>query len=271
MIKVALSGIAGRMGQMLLKAVCASEDLELTAAIGRPGSAAIGKDAGAPSGIATGVIVTENPQAIESCDVLIDFSRPEATLSLLPLCEKFHIPAVIGTTGFDASGKARITKAAQTVPMILAPNTSVGVNAVFELIAKAARLLPGTDVEIVEMHHKNKVDAPSGTALEMGRFVAKSRGQDFDEVAVLSREGHTGPRKEGSIGFAALRGGDVVGIHTVIFAGIGERVEISHHSTTREGYAQGALAAARFLLGKEKGQFTMADVIGVSRLSSQIE
>ena len=265
MLKIALSGIAGRMGQMLLKAVAAAPDMELAAAIGRAGSEIIGKDAGTPSGIATGVIVTDDMKAIEGCDAVIDFSRPAGTLALLPRCEEFHVPAVIGTTGFDAAGKARIDEAGKTVPLILAPNTSVGVNAVFELVAQAAKLLPSTDVEIVEMHHKNKVDAPSGTALEMGRFVAKARGQEFDEVAVLSREGHTGPRKEGSIGFAALRGGDVVGVHTVIFAGTGERVEISHHSTTREGYAQGALQAARFLIGKEPGRYTMADVIGIGR------
>lgn len=265
MLKIALSGIAGRMGQMILKAIAADPDAELAAALGRKGSAIVGKDAGTPSGIAAGVIVTDNPEAIAGCDAVIDFSKPEGTEALLPVCEKLGLPIVIGTTGFTAAQRARIDEASEKIPVILAPNTSVGVNAVFELVAQAAKLLAGTDVEIVEMHHKNKADAPSGTALEMGRFVAKARGQEFDEVAVLSREGRTGPRKDGTIGFAALRGGDVVGVHTVIFAGTGEQVEITHRSTTREGYAQGAVAAARFLAGKEKGRFSMADVIGISR------
>ena len=170
-----------------------------------------------------------------------------------------------GTTGFTAEEKKTLEAASESVPVLLAPNTSLGVNAVFKLIEEAARLLSDVDVEIFEMHHRNKVDAPSGTALEMGRRVAQARGQNFDEVAVLSREGHTGPRKNGTIGFAALRGGDVVGKHTVIFAGTGEQVEITHNSTTREGYAQGALTAARFLSTKDKGYYSMSDVLGASR------
>lgn len=251
MIKVALSGINGRMGQMLLKAVLAASDMELSAALGHSGSSAIGKDAGVPSGITTGVTVTDDIESLRDCDVLIDFSRPEATLSYLPVCAASGTAVVIGTTGFTAEEK-KILEAA-------------GVNAVFKLIEEAARLLSDVDVEIFEMHHRNKVDAPSGTALEMGRRVAQARGQNFDEVAVLSREGHTGPRKNGTIGFAALRGGDVVGKHTVIFAGTGEQVEITHNSTTREGYAQGALTAARFLSTKDKGYYSMSDVLGASR------
>ncbi len=265
MIRVGLSGVSGRMGQMLLKAVTAADDMVLAAAVEHKGSKSVGEDAGAPSGIASGVAVTDDPEAIRGCDVLIDFSRPEAADGYLPVCTAAHVPVVIGTTGFSAEGKKALEEAGEKTPVLLAPNTSVGVNAVFQLIAEAARLMPGLDVEIVEMHHKFKADAPSGTALEMGRQVARARGQNFDEVAVLSREGRTGPRKDGTIGFAALRGGDVVGDHTVIFAGTGERVEISHRSTTREGYAQGALAAARFLLGKENGFYSMADVLGIAR------
>ncbi len=265
MIKVAISGVSGRMGQMLVKAVSSAPDMELFAALGHEGSGAIGNDAGLPSGIRTGVAVTADPEAIRGCDVLIDFSRPEATLKYLPVCAEAGIPAVIGTTGFSPEGKEAIRKAGKKAAMILAPNTSVGVNAVFQLIAEAAKLLSGTDVEIVEMHHRNKVDAPSGTALEMGRSVARARGQKFEDVAVLSREGHTGPRKDGTIGFAALRGGDVVGVHTVVFAGTGEQVEITHRSTTREGYASGALVAARFLVKQKPGCYTMADVLGIGR------
>lgn len=265
MIKVAVSGICGRMGQMLVKALAAAKDMELSAALGRVGSAGVGKDAGAPSGIATGVPVSDDPQELRKADVVIDFSRPEGTLAILPECVRLKKPVLIGTTGFDAAEKKAIEEASRSIPVILAPNTSVGVNAVFRLVSEAARLLPDTDVEIVEMHHRNKVDAPSGTALEMGRCIARARGQDFDEVAILSREGHTGPRKNGTIGFAALRGGDVVGIHKVIFAGTGERVEVSHHSTTREGYADGALVGARFLVNQAAGLYSMADVLGIPR------
>lgn len=265
MIKVALSGINGRMGQMLLKAVLAAPDMELSAALGHSGSSAIGKDAGVPSGITTGVTVTDDIESLRDCDVLIDFSRPEATLTYLPVCAASGTAVVIGTTGFTAEEKKTLEAASESVPVLLAPNTSLGVNAVFKLIEEAARLLSDVDVEIFEMHHRNKVDAPSGTALEMGRRVAQARGQNFDEVAVLSREGHTGPRKNGTIGFAALRGGDVVGKHTVIFAGTGEQVEITHNSTTREGYAQGALTAARFLSTKDKGYYSMSDVLRASR------
>ncbi len=265
MIKVAVSGASGRMGQMILNAVAKADDIELGAALDRADSPLIGKDAGEVTGKATGVIVSADPACIEGCDVLIDYTRPEATLSYLPVCAEKRVAAMIGTTGFDEAGKKAISATAEAVPVILAANTSVGVNAVLSLVAEAARLLAGTDVEIVEMHHRNKIDAPSGTALEMGRAIAKARGQNFDDVAILSREGRTGARPDNAIGFAALRGGDVVGVHTVIFAGTGERVEISHHSTSREGYAQGALTAARYLAKQEKGLYSMNDVLGISK------
>lgn len=170
MIKVALSGINGRMGQMLLKAVLAASDMELSAALGHSGSSAIGKDAGVPSGITTGVTVTDDIESLRDCDVLIDFSRPEATLSYLPVCAASGTAVVIGTTGFTAEEKKILEAASESVPVLLAPNTSLGVNAVFKLIEEAARLLSDVDVEIFEMHHRNKVDAPSGTALEMGQI-----------------------------------------------------------------------------------------------------
>lgn len=264
MMKIAISGASGRMGKMLIEAVVKADDMTLAAALCPSGDALIGQDAGAFMGAATGVLVTDDIEALKGCDVLIDFTRPAGTLAYLAFCREHGIGVVIGTTGFDAQGKAAIEAAASDIPIVFAPNMSVGVNAAFKLIEVAAKLLADYDCEIVEMHHKHKVDAPSGTALEMGRRVAAARGAKFEDVAVLSREGHTGERRPGSIGFAALRGGDVVGDHTVIFASTGERIEISHKSGSRAGYAQGSLAAARFILKKNNGLFSMSDVLGLS-------
>ena len=208
------------------------------------------------------MLLTDNAEELAKADVLIDFTRPQATLAYLPVCTRHHVGVVIGTTGFDTAGKDAIAAAALEVPVVFAPNMSVGVNTVFKLLEMAGAMLAKYDCEIVEMHHKHKVDAPSGTALEMGRRVAQGRGVDFDSVAVLSREGYTGERVDGTIGFATLRGGDVVGDHTVIFAGPGERIEISHKSGSRAGYAQGAVTAAHFLEGKQNGLFSMSDVLG---------
>ena len=264
MIKIAVSGATGRMGRMIIEAVLAAEDAQLFAAVTAPGAEGIGQDAAAFLGKSMGVVITDDLSSIVGADVLIDFTRPEATLSYLPFCAEHGIGMVIGTTGFDAQGRACIEETAQKIPVVFAPNMSVAVNAAFCLIEKAAALLKDYDCEIVEMHHKHKVDAPSGTALEMGRRVAKAREQRFEDVAVLSREGHTGERKPGTIGFAALRGGDVVGDHTVIFAGVGERIEITHKSGSRASYAQGAVTAARFILKRKHGLFSMADVLGLS-------
>lgn len=261
-MKIAVSGATGRMGKLIIDAVLASNDLELVAALTAPDAAEIGADVGAPLGKTTGILISADVNELAKADVLIDFTRPLATLAYLPVCAEYRVGVVIGTTGFDSQGKSLIAKTAETVPVVFAPNMSVGVNTVFKLLEIAGAMLSEYDCEIVEMHHKHKVDAPSGTALEMGRRVAQGRGVDFDSVAVLSREGHTGERKQGAIGFAALRGGDVVGDHTVVFAGPGERIEISHKSGSRAGYAQGAVAAARFLIGKEKGLFSMSDVLG---------
>lgn len=259
-IKIAISGASGRMGRMLIDAVEAACDLQLVAALAPAGDATLGTPASATSDI----VITDDLTALNAADVLIDFTRPEGTLTYLAYCAEHGIGMVIGTTGFDAAGKEAIAQASQRTPIVFAPNMSVAVNTAFALIAQAAALLADYDCEIVEMHHKHKVDAPSGTALEMGRRVAQARGVDFDKVAVLSREGHTGERVAGTIGFASLRGGDVVGDHTVIFAGAGERVEISHKSSSRAGYAQGALSAARFILKKNNGLFAMSDVLGLA-------
>lgn len=260
--KVAVSGATGRMGKLIIEAVLASNDLELVAALTAPDAPEIGADAGSGLGKTTGVLISANVQELAKADVLIDFTRPQATLAYLPVCAAHGVGVVIGTTGFDAQGKQTIAETAEKVPVVFAPNMSVGVNTVFKLLELAGAMLKQYDCEIVEMHHKHKVDAPSGTALEMGRRVAAGRRVDFDSVAVLSREGYTGEREDGTIGFATLRGGDVVGDHTVIFAGAGERIEISHKAGSRAGYAQGAVTAARFLEGKEKGLFSMSDVLG---------
>ncbi|MEF9995997.1 MAG: 4-hydroxy-tetrahydrodipicolinate reductase [Burkholderiaceae bacterium] len=263
-MKLAIAGACGRMGQMLIEATLAAPDMELPGALERAGSPALGRDAGEFMGRATGVIITDDLLAIAAADVLIDFTRPEATLAHLPVCAANGVKVVIGTTGFDAAGRAAIADAATRTALVFAPNMSVGVNAAFKLLEEAARILGGYDVEIVEMHHRHKVDAPSGTALEMGRVIARAQGVDLEDVAVYERYGHTGERKPGSIGFATLRGGDVVGDHTVIFAAPGERIEISHKSSSRLGYAHGSLRAARFLASQERGQFDMSAVLGLA-------
>lgn len=261
-MKIAVSGATGRMGKLIIEAVLVCDDLELVTALTAPDASEIGTDAGAFLGKTTGVLISADANELAKADILIDFTRPQATLAYLPICAEHHVGVVIGTTGFDAEGKSQISLTAEKTPVVFAPNMSVGVNTVFKLLEIAGAMLSQYDCEIVEMHHKHKVDAPSGTALEMGRRVAQGRGVDFDSVAVLSREGYTGERTDGTIGFATLRGGDVVGDHTVVFAGPGERIEISHKSGSRAGYAQGSVTAARFLRDKQKGLFSMSDVLG---------
>lgn len=262
-IKIAVSGATGRMGKMLIEAVENAPDMTLGAALCHKGAACEGTDSTAFMGRTGGCAITSDLSALDGCRVLIDFTRPAGTFEYLDYCAAHGIGMVIGTTGFDEEGRARIAEAAKRIPIVFAPNMSVGVNAAIKLIEVAAGLLAGYDCEIVEMHHKHKVDAPSGTALAMGRAVAKARKQVFEDVAVLSREGYTGEREDGTIGFATLRGGDVVGDHTVVFAGTGERIEISHKSGSRAGYAQGSLAASRFILKNNSGLFDMADVLGL--------
>ncbi|HEU0202460.1 MAG TPA: 4-hydroxy-tetrahydrodipicolinate reductase [Burkholderiaceae bacterium] len=264
-MRLAIAGASGRMGRMLIEAALAADDLSIAAALDRAGSAELGRDCGEFLGRKTGVAIASDLAALAAADVLIDFTRPEGTLAHIAECTARGVKMVIGTTGVDAAGKRAIEAAAQHVPIVYAANFSVGVNATLKLLEVAARLLnTGYDIEIIEAHHRHKVDAPSGTALEMGNVIARALGKKLDDVAVYAREGVTGERKPGSIGFAAIRGGDIVGDHTVLFAGTGERIEISHKSTTRTSYAIGALRAARFLADKETGLFGMADVLGLN-------
>jgi 4-hydroxy-tetrahydrodipicolinate reductase len=262
MMRIAIAGADGRMGRMLIEAVMDSPDLEFTVALDRPGAASVGQDAGAFLGRHSGVRVTDDLDALAQADCLIDFTRPEGTLAHLAACIRHGVKCVIGTTGFDDAGKQAIRAAGQRIAIVWAPNMSVGVNATLKLLDMAARLLnSGYDVEVFEAHHRNKVDAPSGTALAMGQTVAHAWGVPLDEVADWARHGETGARQTGHIGFSVVRGGDIVGDHTVYFCGEGERIEITHRSTSRATYAQGSLRAARYLARKEFGLFDMQDVL----------
>jgi len=261
-MRIAVAGAEGRMGRMLIEAVLDTADLCLTVALDRPGAASIGQDAGAFLGRDTGVRVTDDLEALAEADCLIDFTRPEGTLAHLKACVRHGVKAVIGTTGFDAAGRQAIRAASQKTAIVFAPNMSVGVNATLKLLDMAARLLnSGYDVEVFEAHHRSKVDAPSGTALAMGEAVAHAWGVSLDEVADWARHGNTGARQTGHIGFSVVRGGDIVGDHTVYFCGTGERIEITHRSSSRATYAQGSLRAARYLARKEFGLFDMQDVL----------
>jgi 4-hydroxy-tetrahydrodipicolinate reductase len=257
------------MGRALIEAVLADPALTFAAALDVAGSPAAGRDAGAAFGRATGVVVgTEPDVAARAADVLIDFTRPEGTLAHLAACARHGTGAVVGTTGLTEAQKAQIALFAQSIPIVHAANMSVGLNVLLDLVATAAQRLGASyDVEIVEMHHRHKVDAPSGTALSLGEAAARGAGTTLAACAVPAREGVTGERKPGSIGFASLRGGDVVGEHTVIFAGIGERVELSHKATSRQNFAAGALRAAHFVAARraagQAGLADMRDVLGL--------
>ncbi len=265
-LRVAIAGSSGRMGRMLIEAVMAAPDCCLSGALDLPGSPALGQDASAFLGHASGVLISADlQQALSGADVLIDFTRPEGTLAHLAVCRELGVKAVIGTTGFDAAQKARIGAHAEHIAIMMAPNMSVGVNVVLRLLDMAARgLSEGYDIEIIEAHHRHKIDAPSGTALQMGEVVAAALGRDLKACAVYGREGVTGERDPSTIGFATIRGGDIVGDHTVLFAGTGERIEISHKSSSRVTYAQGSLRAARFLAAQPAGLYDMNDVLGFS-------
>ena len=265
MMKIAIAGASGRMGRMLVEAITAADDAQLVGALDVPGAMSLGRDAGETLGVNTGVTITSDlDAALAGAEFLIDFTRPEGTLKHLAACTARGVKMIIGTTGFDAAGKAQIAAAAERIALVFSPNMSVGVNATFKLLDVAARILAtGYDIEIIEAHHRHKVDAPSGTALGMGEVVAKALGRDLSKVAVYGREGVTGERDPSTIGFATVRGGDIVGDHTVLFAGIGERIEITHKSSSRMTYALGALRAARFLADKARGQFDMQDVLSL--------
>jgi 4-hydroxy-tetrahydrodipicolinate reductase len=264
-IKVAIAGSTGRMGRVLIDTVMHATDAELAAALEQRGNPNIGRDAGELAGEACGVRISDDVRhALSGCDVLIDFTRPEGTLEHLAACRELGVRLVIGTTGFDDAQRRAISDAAREIPIAMAPNFSVGVNVTFKLLEIAAGALnEGFDVEIFEVHHRHKVDAPSGTALRMGEIVAAALGRDLKNSAVHGREGVTGERKSETIGFAAMRGGDAVGDHTVMFLGTGERIELTHRSGSRATYAQGALRAARFLMGRKSGLYDMQDVLGL--------
>lgn len=264
--RIAIAGASGRMGRMLVEAVLASEDCVLAGALEHGASPAVGQDASAFLGRTSGVTITADlAQGLANADVLIDFTRPEGTLAHLAACVQHGVQLVIGTTGFDAAGKAAITAAAERIGIVMAPNMSIGVNVTLELLKQAARALAtGYDIEIVEAHHRHKVDAPSGTALKMGEVIAAELGRDLSQCAVYGREGVTGERDPSTIGFATVRGGDVVGDHTVMFMGTGERIEITHKSSSRATYAQGSLRAVRFLAGRSKGLYGMDQVLGLA-------
>ncbi len=262
---VAVCGASGRMGQMLIEAIRASDDCALAGALDLAGSASIGSDAAAFLGASSGVLITSDlQQGLKDARVLIDFTRPEGTLAHLRQCRALGVNAVIGTTGFSEEQKAEIAEAAKDIAIVMAPNMSVGVNVTLKLLELAAKALStGYDIEIIEAHHRHKVDAPSGTALKMGEVIADALGRNLKDCAVYAREGVTGERDPSSIGFATIRGGDIVGDHTVLFAGTGERIEITHKSSSRATYAQGSLRAVRFLSGKKQGLYDMFDVLGL--------
>lgn len=264
-LKIAIAGASGRMGKMLIETVLAAPDAQLVGALDVASSPMLGVDAAMPLGQISGVkIQAELSSALADADYLVDFTRPEGTLKHAAYCAEHGIKMIIGTTGFDESGKAALAVAAQKTAIVFAPNMSVGVNVTMKLLEMAAKnFSQGYDIEIIEAHHRHKVDAPSGTALKMGEIVAKAVGRDLNEVGVFAREGVTGERDPSSIGFATIRGGDIVGDHTVMFAGIGERVEISHKASSRVSYALGSLRAARFLADKKTGLFDMFDVLGL--------
>lgn len=253
------------MGRMLIEAVQAAPDMTLAGALDVPGAPGLGTDAAAFLGKPAGVAIESDlAKGLAGAQFLIDFTRPEGTLEHLQYCAEHGIKVIIGTTGFDEAGKAAIAAAAQKTAIVFAPNMSVGVNVTLKLLEFAAKqMATGYDIEIIEAHHRHKVDAPSGTALKMGEVIADAVGRDLKECAVYAREGVTGPRDPSSIGFATVRGGDIIGDHTVLFAGDGERIEISHKSSSRVSYAHGSLRAARFLADKSTGLYDMYDVLNL--------
>ncbi|MEG0676620.1 MAG: 4-hydroxy-tetrahydrodipicolinate reductase [Comamonas sp.] len=264
--RVAVAGASGRMGRMLIEAILNSQDCELAAALDIAESPAIGTDPSAFLGRPSGLkIESDLRSALSKADCLIDFTRPEGTLEHLAVAAELGVKVVIGTTGFSDEQKNQLAAFAQKTAIVFSPNMSVGVNVTFKLLEMAAKALQnsGYDIEIVEAHHKHKVDAPSGTALKMGEVIAEAQGTTLADRAVYERYGHTGERVENSIGFATVRGGDIVGDHTVLFAGTGDRIEIAHKSSSRAGYAAGSLRAVGYLADKKTGQYDMYDVLNL--------
>lgn len=266
MTRVAVVGAAGRMGKALIQAVTEAEGMSLGAAVERPGSTLVGTDAGELAGVGhIGITVQDSLEAVvDDFDAVIDFTTPQATLNHLETCRQHNKRIVIGTTGFSEAERARLQSASAEIPIILAPNMSVGVNLCFKLLDMAARVMGDeADIEVIEAHHRHKVDAPSGTALRMGEVVASALGRDLKECAVYGREGITGERERKTIGFETIRAGDVVGDHTVLFATMGERVEITHKASSRMTFANGAVRGVRWLMQRDSGLFDMQDVLGL--------
>jgi len=264
MINIGIAGAAGRMGRTLTEACARAEGLTLTAAVERAGNATIGADAGELAGIGKLGVNIHAGLSDTSFDVLIDFTSPAATLANIEYCRQHGKKMVIGTTGLNDSGKQSIAAAAKNIAIVFAPNMSVGVNLCFKLLDLAARVLgDDVDVEVIEAHHRYKADAPSGTALRMGEVVAQALKRDLERSAVYERHGLTGERPRQVIGFSSIRAGDIVGDHTVLFAGGGERVEITHRAESRMTFANGALRAARWLMERKTGLYDMQDVLGL--------
>jgi 4-hydroxy-tetrahydrodipicolinate reductase len=263
--RIAIAGASGRMGQMLAQAVTDAVDCQLAGALDVADSVFIGNDATGFLGQASGVVIQSDLQVgLKNAQILIDFTRPEGTMAHIKMCRELGVKMVIGTTGFSDAQKADIQAASQDIAIVMAPNMSVGVNVTLKLLEMAAvALATDYDIEIIEAHHRHKVDAPSGTALKMGEVIAQALGRDLKQCAVFDRQGHTGARPDNAIGFSTIRGGDIVGDHTVLFAGTGERIEITHKSSSRSTYADGSLRAARFLAGQQRGLFDMFDVLGL--------
>ena len=263
--RVAIAGASGRMGRILAQALIESVDCQLAGALDVADSVHIGNDATGFLGQASGVVIKADLHAgLQNAQVLIDFTRPEGTMAHVKACREQGVKMVIGTTGFSDAQKREIQAASQDIAIVLAPNMSVGVNVTLKLLEMAATALANDyDIEIIEAHHRHKVDAPSGTALKMGEVIAHTLGRDLKACAVFDRQGHTGARPDKAIGFSTIRGGDIVGDHTVLFAGTGERIEITHRSSSRSTYAEGSLRAVRFLANHPHGMFDMFDVLGL--------
>jgi 4-hydroxy-tetrahydrodipicolinate reductase len=263
--RVAIAGASGRMGRILAQALAESADCQLAGALDVADSVHIGNDATGFLGQASGVVIKADLHAgLQHAQVLIDFTRPEGTMAHVKACREKGVKMVIGTTGFSDEQKREIQAASQDIAIVMAPNMSVGVNVTLKLLEMAAAALANDyDIEIIETHHRHKVDAPSGTALKMGEVIAQALGRDLKQCAVFDRQGHTGARPDQAIGFSTIRGGDIVGDHTVMFAGMGERLEITHKSSSRSTYADGSLRAVRFLAKQQHGMFDMFDVLGL--------
>ena len=263
--RVAIAGASGRMGRILAQALVESADCQLAGALDVADSVHIGNDATGFLGQASGVVIKADlKEGLQHAQVLIDFTRPEGTMAHVKACREKGVKMVIGTTGFSEEQKREIQTASQDIAIVMAPNMSVGVNVTLKLLEMAAVALANDyDIEIIEAHHRHKVDAPSGTALKMGEVIAQALGRDLKQCAVFDRQGHTGARPDKAIGFSTIRGGDIVGDHTVLFAGIGERIEITHRSSSRSTYADGSLRAVRFLAQQQHGMFDMFDVLGL--------